>query len=424
MRLADLPRWKAFLFRWARIIVLCVREFKSDECPLRASALTFFSVLSVVPIAALAFGVAKGFGVEQLLENAIRERLPGQEDAVGMIISFARNHLTQTKGGLVAGVGLAFLLWTVVRVLTNIERSFNDIWGVTKQRSWTRRFSDYLSFVLVGPLVIVLASSLTVYLSGAVENLDGGGVLWGVVTGPLLLLVRLLPVALIWGVFTFMYIFMPHTRVNVKSAALGAFVAGMAYQITQAIYLYFQIGVSNYGAIYGSFAALPLFLVWMQVSWLIVLFGAELSYAHQNVHRYEFRPDVETMSPAFRRLLALAIVQYCVKAFERGESPPDAEAIAEAIGAPSNVLNSLLDALVDVEVLAEASVGDERQQGYAPARNTGDLTITFVSEQLNRRGTSDLPMAESPELAELRNTLSQLHSDADASPANRPLRDV
>lgn len=410
--------------RWLRILILSVREFGTDQCPLRASALTFYSLLSIVPVAALAFGVAKGFGVDQMLETAIRDRLPGQEDVVDMIITFARNQLTQTKGGVVAGVGLAFLFWTVIRVLANIERSFNDIWGVTKERSWARRFSDYVSFVLVGPIVVVMSSSLTVYLTSTVRDWTENGDIWGAVGTPLLLAIRLLPAVLVCGLFTFMYVFMPHTRVHFRSALLGGFVAGVAYQATQAVYVHFQIGVSQYGAIYGSFAALPLFFVWMQISWLIVLYGAELAYAHQNVHRYEFRPDIQTMSPAFRRLLALAVVQHCVKAFSRGQAPPDAEALADALEVPSNMLNTLLGTLVDVGVLAEAATGDERCAGYAPARNTNDLTIAFVSERLDAHGASDLPLAASPGLEELRQALEQVQAAVETAPANQPLRDI
>jgi membrane protein len=424
VRLGDQPFWKAFAYRWARIIVLSVREFGQDKCALRASALTFFSVLSIVPVAAMAFGVAKGFGMDQMLENSIRDRLPGQEEAVDMIIGFARNQLTQTKGGVVAGVGLVFLFWTVVRVLTNIERSFNDIWGVNKERSWLRRFVDYLAFVVIGPIIIVSSSSLTVYIAGTLQAWSDDSAVWGAVSLPLLLAARMLPALLVVALFTFMFAFMPHTRVNIRSALLGGIVAGAAYQVTQAVYVYFQIGVSQYGAIYGSFAALPLFLVWMQISWLIVLFGAELCYAHQNVQRYEFRPDTENMSPAFRRLLALAIVQYCVKAFERGETPPEAETIAESLGVPSNVVNTLLGRLVDVEVLAEAATGDERRQGYTPARNTQDLTIAFVTQRLDEHGSSDLPLSDSADLAGLRAHIAELRSTEESATANLPLRDV
>lgn len=421
IRLADEPWWRAFYLRWLRVFVLSAREFTQDKCSLRASALTFYSVLSLVPLAALAFGVAQGFGVEQMLENLLRDKLAGQEEVVNLVIDFSRNQLVQTRGGLVAGAGILILIWTVLRVLSHIERSFNDIWGIDKERRMLRKFSDYLALVLLGPIVLVAASSLTVYVTRMIVEWTPTFGLLGAVGAPLLWATRLLPGMLIWALFTFMYLFMPNTRVTAASAILGGVVAGFAFQITQTIYVNFQIGVAQYGAIYGSFAALPLFLVWLQLSWVIVLFGAELAYAHQNVDRYEFRRDSESLSPAFRKLLALALVHQCVQAFQSNEAPPSAEALSERLGAPSNAVNSIIEDLVQCQILAEGRTGNKRIPGYLPAAPPSEWTLAGIQRRLDGLGVGEVPMADSSTLEELREALASFDAAAAQSPANRSL---
>jgi len=424
VRLADVQGPRRIYLRWLRILLLTVKEFQGDSCGLRASALTFYSVLSVVPVAAMAFGIAKGFGFEQRLERTIRDNLQGQEQAAELIIGFSRDQLAQAQGGVVAGVGIMFLLWTVIRLLSNIEMSFNEIWHVTKPRTWPRKFSDYLAVLLIAPIVIIFASSLTVYISSTVAQWTESLKLWGVVSAPILLGVRLLPGTLLWALFTFMYMFLPNTRVNFVPALIAGILAGTLYQVIQALYVYFQIGVSNYSAIYGSLAALPLFLIWMQLSWTIVLFGAEFAYARQHVDDYEFLDDEEHLSASFRRLFALGIVQVCLRELTRGNPPPDAAYLAEELKAPSSAVNVLLEDLVGTGLLAEAATGDDRHSGYLPALPPEQLTIAQVLGRLDGRGGPDLPLAETEDLQRLRDALEAYEQAPAESGANRALAEL
>jgi membrane protein len=288
IRLADLPFGKSFLIKQLRMIILAFRGYDEDRCLLRASSLTFYTLLSIVPVVAMFFGVAKGFGFERRLEKQLFERFPGQEEILGQVINFANSLLEQTRGGLIAGIGLLVLFWSVLKVLGHIEMAaLNDIWGIKENRSWGRKFSDYLSIMLISPVLVLMSGSATVFITTQVTQITQKVELLGVISPLISFLLKFSPYVLIWALFTILYIIMPNTKVNFKAGLLGGVVAGTLYQIAQWAYISFQISAAKYNAIYGSFAALPLFLMWLQISWWIVLFGAELSFANQNVHTYE-----------------------------------------------------------------------------------------------------------------------------------------
>ncbi len=267
IRLKNYPRRKSFFLRQLRIIVLAVRGFAEDKCKFRASALTFYSLLSVVPVIAMMFGIAKGFGLEKRVETELLQKMQGQEEVAKKVIDFANSLLENASGGFIAGVGVAFLFWAIIKVLSNIENSFNDIWGVKKPRTLGRKFSDYLSMMLVCPFLLIMASSATLAISSQIRDIIQQFSVFSAI-GPLIMfLLKLLPYCTIWIMFTFVFIFMPNTKVKLRSGFLAGVVAGTIFQITQWVYINFQIGAAKYSAIYGSFAALPLFLLWLQISW-------------------------------------------------------------------------------------------------------------------------------------------------------------
>ena len=249
------PR-RSFFIKQLRVIVLAVREFRGNQCQLNASALTFYTLLSIVPVVAMAFGIAKGFGFDQLLEKQLLAKFPGQEQTIGQIIAFANNLLKDTQGGLIAGVGVIVLFWTVIKVLNSIEASFNDIWGIKQGRSLGRKVSDYLSIMLICPFFVIASSGVTVFLSTQIELIVQKLAFLGSLGTLILLSLHILPYVIMWVLFTFIYVFMPNTKVNLSSGIIGGIVAGTIYQVVQVIYIKFQVGVGNANVIYGSFAAL------------------------------------------------------------------------------------------------------------------------------------------------------------------------
>src|SRR4029453_1575879 len=263
-----LPPRRSFWITQLRIVLLAVRRLNVDRCELGPSALTFYSLLSIVPVVAMAFAVAKGFGVEKILGEQLMTKLEGQQEVAEKIMGFAQTMLENTKGGALAGVGIVVLFWSVIKVLGNIERSFNDIWGVKTARVMGRKLADYLSVMLIFPVLMILASSITVLFTTQVSLMLERLSFLGYLADALIFLLKILPCAVLWLAFSFFFVFMPNTKVERKAALWGGIPAGTVYQLVQLAYIKFQIGVSNYGAIYGSFAERPLFLGGLRVRWL------------------------------------------------------------------------------------------------------------------------------------------------------------
>jgi membrane protein len=424
LRADKLERRKLYWLSPLRIVLLAIRRFTEDRCELRASALTFYSLLSIVPVVAMAFGVAKGFGLEKVLEAQLLEKFEGQPEMAERILGFARTLLENTKGGAIAGVGIVVLFWSVIKVLGNIEGSFNDIWGIKKARSFGRKLTDYLSVMMISPVLLIIASSATVLLTTQVTAMIETLSFLGRGASVIIFLLRLLPYTVIWLLFTFMYVFMPNAKVQLKSGLWGGIVAGTIYQIVQFVYIKFQVGVSGYGAIYGSFAALPLFLAWLQLSWLIVLFGAEISFARQNVAAYEFESDCSQLSHASKRTVALIIAHHCIKAFLQGIKPPDAEAIARELEIPIRLVRSALAELTGTKILSEVCATDISDIAYQPGCHIDDLTVTKVVGRLDRHGSDAIPIAPSKNLDKLRDILKEFEAANEKSPANLKLQEL
>ncbi|MDX9822574.1 MAG: YihY/virulence factor BrkB family protein, partial [Syntrophales bacterium] len=193
IRRTDLPPGKSFFLTLLRVLILSIRGFDEDKCQLRASALTFYSLISIVPVAAMAFGIAKGFGFEKMLESQLRAKLTGHEEIVDNVVQFSHSLLESTKGGLLAGIGVIVLFWAVIKVLGQIEESLNDIWGIKEQRPLGRKFGDYLSLMLICPVLIILSSSVTVFVTTQVTLILEKITILGAFSPIVFFLLKLLP---------------------------------------------------------------------------------------------------------------------------------------------------------------------------------------------------------------------------------------
>jgi len=424
IRKKDFPPMKYFLIKQLRILLLATRGFGQDQCPLRASALTFYSILSIVPVVAMAFGIAKGFGFQKLLEKQLLEKFSGHEEVLIRIFDFARSLLENTKEGVIVGIGIAFLFWSVIRLLSNIENSMNDIWEIKTPRTFGRKFSDYLSIILISPMLVILSSSATVFITAKITLITEKVALIGMFSPVIFVMLKFIPYCLVWILFIFTYILMPNTRVNFSSGFMAGIIAGTLYQIAQLAYIYFQVGMARYNAIYGSFAALPLFLIWLQLSWLIVLFGAEISFAYQYVDTYEFEPDRRQISPAFKRLLTLQIAHRVISTFSKGKMPLTASKLSHALEIPIRLVQQLLDELVDSEILSIAEIKGNEKLAYQPARDINIITIKSIIEALEQKGVDNIPVAQTPELQSLSEVLWTFSAEIEKSPANCLLKDI
>ncbi len=427
IRLEDLPFGKSFLIKQLRIFLLTVRGFDENKCFTRASSLTFYTLLSIVPVVAMLFGVAKGFGFEKLLEKELRElvvKLPGQEEVLTKVIEYAESLLESTKGGVIAGIGLVLLFWSVVKVLSHIEASLNDIWEIKESRTWGRKFSDYLAVMLISPMLILVSSSATVFVTTQITQLTQQIKLLGVLSPLIFLSFKLIPYVLIWILFTVIYVLMPNTKVNLKAGLVAGIIAGTIFQIVQWGYISFQVGTARYNAIYGSFAALPLFLMWVQISWWVVLFGAELSFANQNVGTYEYEPDSNKVSPAFKKVLTLQIAHLLIKNFASGQIPLTDTEISAQLRAPIRLVHNILFDLVESRLVSETTTRVDKKFGYQPARDINTLTITSVIDALEQNGTNSIPVVKNEEFEALSDAIKKFKDVMETSPANKLLKDI
>lgn len=415
---------KAFLIKQVKIILITIKGYRENNVMLSASALTFYSMMSVVPIVAMAFGIAKGFGFEKMLTEQLTNKLSGQQEVLKWIITFANSMLEKTKGGLVAGVGLVLLFYSVMRVLGNIESSFNEIWHVKQSRSWFRKFSDYLAIMLIAPIFIILSSSFTVYISTQIHTIVHKIELLGYLAPVLVFLVKMIPYTLVWVLFSFIYIVMPNTVVKFSSGIIGGIIAGTAFQVTQWAYLKFQIGMSNYNAIYGSFAALPLFMIWLHIGWQIVLFGAELSYATQNYEKYELGSEASNISVSYKRALSLLIVYNVVKAYHLGEKSPNISDISKKLEIPSRVTRDIINNLNESGILSKVIIDEKTDYSYQPAIDINKLTIKEVFDRLDSNGVNNLSIAQVPEMDIINEHLRGFSMAVEVSASNVLVKDM
>lgn len=424
VRARKLSTLKSFFLRTLRIATLSLKEFDRDKCTLHASALTFFSLLSIVPIFAMAFGIAKGFGLEAALHDRLMA-MDGQKEVIEKIVLFSESMLQNTKGGVIAGVGILILFWSVIQVLQNIEKSFNHIFAVKRERTWARKFADYLTIMLVCPVLVILSGSLTVFISTQVANIMAHIGQAGELIGPVMIkLLTFLPYVLFWLVLTFLYVVMPNARVKKRSALVGAIVAGTLYQLVQIFYIKSQMVVSKFGAIYGSFAALPLFLMWLQISWQIVLYGAELAFAHQNEETYEFEEESRNASLSLQKSIGLLLTHAAVKRFCDGKGPLEIQSFAEQYEIPIRLARAVTEKLERAGVLSHVDDDDKNTELYQPARDVADLTLVFVLTAWDNEGSMDLGVEEPVLLIKAKQAIVEIRKMASGTSANLPLKNL
>lgn len=420
----ELPPVKAFFLKILKIILMSIRGFYEDNCHLRASALSLLTLLSIVPVLAMAFGIAKGFGYEKLLQEQIIQQIPEQEALLKQIIEFAQNLLETARGGLVAGIGVIVLLYTVVKILSNIEQSFNVIWGIKKSRSMGRKIGDYLSLMLVYPVMMILSSSITVFLTTQVAQLSEKAALLDSVSSFVLSLLKLSPYVLVWALFSFIYIFMPNTKIRFKSGILSGIFAGTLYQLAQLAYITLQVGMQKYNAIYGSFAALPLFIIWLQLSWTIVLIGGEISYSHQNFDVNEVDFDPSDISNLSKKRIALQIMHFIIQEFKKGGKPLTESHILQLLKIPARPLRQILNELLESGILSAIHSEENEDPAYLPAQDPDLLTVGYVLKALETEGKDEMPIPETDALETFDKTLSAFWDMIHQSPLNKKLKEI
>ncbi len=421
LRIDKLGKKQGFFLKQLRIFSLAINGFNEDKCLLKATALTYYTLFSIVPIIALAFAIAKGFGFEQTLQQDLLLKFQDQKDILTQAFVYADKMLANTKSGLIAGVGVVLLLWSVIKLLSSIENSFNEIWEIKRDRTWTRKITDYLSIMLIGPIFIILSGGLTVWLKTGLDTVASNVEIISPVTA---IFLKIFAFALIWGMFIFLYMALPNTKVTFKGALMGSFVAALLFELLQWAYVSSQIGVAQYNKIYGSFAALPLFLIWIQYSWFVVLFGAELTFAHQNVDHYELESDINNISDRYKRVIALLISNLVVKNFNEGKTALTSVEIASKLDLPLRLARVIINEFIETGVFNEVKMHNDKEIGYQPGISDTKLTVKFIIDKLDERGVNQLPIDDSRELETVNRLMKDMDDVLNTTKGNMLVKDL
>lgn len=413
---------RAGLLNAAKLLMLAWQGFAGDLGSLRAAALTLYTLFSIVPMIAVLFGIAKGFGFESETVRHLLGRSVNSDALAVQLIDFAGKLLESTRGEWVAGIGIALLFWTVTGLIGNIEEAFNAIWKVAKGRSPARKFADYFAWMLLAPVVLITASSMIVFVKIRISWLMAELALPAFGTWLIVSALGFSPILLMSALFAVLFIVMPNTKISYRAGIVAGMVTGAAYSLSQWIYLSLQIGVSSYNAIYGSFAALPLFVVWLQGGWMIVLYGCELGFYIQNR-----RSDRNSLPPAgfsiqLNKLIALHILRLIVKNFTPLNTPLSATQMAESLAIPVEIAEELLSRLVAGRLIVELKTDEDCARVYLPAMDIQVLTIGAAMTALESCGHNQWPdCAWEPAIIE---AVDEFEKAMTASPYNRLLKDL
>jgi membrane protein len=419
---------KAYSIRSLRVITLAVRKYIQHDSSRTATVLTYYSLLNIVPLFAVVFAMAKGFGLQKFVVKQITEmaqKANWQANVTDQLIHFAESVLAQANGGVIAGVGVVFLLWTVISILGKIEDSFNIIWEVKRPRTLTRKFTDYLTILLIAPVLLAISSSITIVATSQINVIVQNIKLLGAFSSVIFLLLKLLPYVTMWLLLTFLYLIMPNEKVPIRSGIIGAVVAGTLFQIVQWVYIKFQIGVASQSAIYGSFAALPLFLGWLQISWMIMLVGLEIAHANEHYETFGFHPDYARVGSASKKLLVLRIYHLLVKRFAAGEKPLTLPEIAHSLKIPVSFVREMLSDLSAKGLVVEIAKGTRKEASFQPGRSIEEITVKEVLDAYDKGEDAGFTSVQSDESAEkLSLYIKTLYEAMDRSPGNVKLKDV
>ena len=395
----DISPLRYLLYEVIKKVLLAVEYFTTKRMVDSAAALTYSTLLAIVPIMAVVFAIARGFGYNKYIETWFREALSSQPQVAEAIIGFVNSYLVHTKSGIFLGIGLLFMLWTVIMLISNIEKAFNDIWQVSTPRSIFRTITDYMAMFLLAPIIIVVTSGISIMMATFANGIGET-----LIVGPTLrFFLRLLPYIIMSGVFIALYVFMPNTKVKIKSAIIPGILAGVAMQGLQLVYIHSQIWVTGYNAIYGSFAALPLFMLWVQISWTICLFGAELAYTNQNLEKFAFRASTDDLSHRYRLLLSAYLMTLICRRFEEGKKPYTALELKLETNIPIRITHDLLENLTRVHLLSEMTNDEKGTEAvYQPTESTARLSVGMMIDRLEAEGKwklmPDLQLFKSDEL--------------------------
>lgn len=382
--------WRDTRQKWwiniLKTINISVNSFTNKDLQTQACAMTYRTTLAIVPALAMLFAIGRGFGFQTVLRDELYNIFPGQKIAVEKSLTFVDSYLDQSSEGIFVGIGLLFLLWTLISLISNVETSFNRVWGVSQGRSIWRKLTDYTAMLLILPVLMVCAGGLSVFLSSTLQNAFD----FSFMTPVIGCVLELASWIFTWLFFGACYKLIPNTKVKTSNALIAGVIAGSGFRILQWLFVTGQLYVTKYNAIYGSFAFLPLLLLWIQLTWVVTLTGALICYSSQNIFLYAMSSQIEKISPSYRRKVTIAIMTLITKRFVNQQPPLTSVQISAMAEIPPRLVSDVIDRLIAAG-LVNRTLDNPRVEvyGYQPAISPQAITIGFVFKRLASLGESD-----------------------------------
>ena len=368
-----------------KTIILVIRGFNSKQLNMTANALTYNLVFAIIPILAMILAIAKGFGFAEMIESHLQHVIPGGSNMMPVVMGMINRYLETAQGGTFIGIGLLILIWAVYSFFRNVEQAFNSIWDVRQPRSIIRQLTIYVAVLFFVPIVIITSTGLSLIVQTTIES------------QPLLAsmsewhstVVRLVQFVLVWLVFIWMYIAIPNTKVHFRSAVFPAVLMGTLFQLLQMLSMYVIVFLSRTSIVYGAFATIPILMMWLQWTCLLILIGAEMSFAIQNNEQFEYEKDLEKMSRRYKDFVTLFLLNKIIQRFENDELPYMATELAHDNNLPIRLVNQLLNRLVEVGLLRTVYVEQKEDKTYQPALDTHKISIGMVVDRIDKQGLEE-----------------------------------
>lgn len=413
--LRDGKRTKRIGFGVLKTLILVIRGFSSKQLNIAANALTYNLVFAIIPMFAMVLAIAKGFGFSQIIEDRLSSSMLGETNLVPTIMEMVNRYLETAQDGAFIGIGILILIWAVYSFFQNVEQAFNAIWDVKQSRSIVRRLTTYIAVLFIIPVLLIVTSGLDILFHTTVNSISWLSTLQHAHGS----LVTVMKFVIVWLLFLWMYMAIPNTKVHFSSAVFPAVVMGSLFQLLQMLSMYIIVFLGRTSIVYGAFAAIPIIMIWLQWACLLILIGAELSFAIQNNEQFEYEKDVEMMSRRYKDFLTIYLLHIIICRFENDQTPLMATELAQETKIPIRVVINLLNRMVETGLVRTVYTEEKEEKTYQPALDTHKITIGMVTDRIDRQGAEEFLRGASDEmkafwqrfiqLKDEHNTLTNIH---------------
>lgn len=390
----ELKGTKRIGFGVLKTVILVIRGFSSKQLNMTANALTYNLVFAIIPILAMVLAIAKGFGFAEVIEMHLEHSPLGETQIIPEVMGMVNRYLETAQGGAFLGIGLLILIWAVYSFFRNVEQAFNAIWAVKQSRSVIRQLTTYIAVLFLVPVLVIATSGMSIIIHSTIEALP----YFGQISQWQESLVHLAQFEVAWGVFLWMYMAIPNTKVRFRSAIFPAILMGTLFQLLQMLSIYIIVLLGRTSIVYGAFAAIPIIMMWLQWTCLLILIGAEMSYAIQSNEQFEYEKDLEKMSRRYKDFLTLYLLHCIIRRFENDEEPLMAIELAHENNVPIRLVTQLLNRLVEVGLLRTIYVEQKEERTYQPALDTHKITVGMMIERIDKQGTEEFLRGATPEM--------------------------